>query len=114
MLRMQLRKNCNIITFTLILAAIATSHFLSDNEAQWKCTEKQCEFKTTNAAVRKMLAVVQSEIDQLDALEPGSQAIEAREAALRKVFRSLFSTGKKKRKYVNFLVITTTTKNVLI
>ncbi|XP_026321344.1 SET domain-containing protein SmydA-8 [Hyposmocoma kahamanoa] len=60
-----------------------------DNEAPWKCTDKQCEFKTTNAAVRKMLAVVQSEIDQLDAIEPGPQTIEARETALKK-YKSVF------------------------
>lgn len=61
-------------------------NFLSDIEAEWKCTDKRCEFKTTGPAVRKMLAVVQSEIDQLDAIEPGPQTIEAREATLKKVF----------------------------
>lgn len=35
--------------------------------------------------MRKMLAVVQAEIDQLDALELGPQAIEQREATLNKV-----------------------------
>ncbi|XP_049875857.1 SET domain-containing protein SmydA-8-like [Pectinophora gossypiella] len=59
-----------------------------DNEATWKCTEKKCEFKTSSAAMRKMLAVVQAEVDQLDALE-GAQAIEVREATLNK-YKSVF------------------------
>lgn len=57
----------------------------TDNEAPWSCTDKKCQFKTSAGAMRKMLAVVQAEVDQLDALEPGPQAIEMREAALRKV-----------------------------
>lgn len=57
-----------------------------DDEAPWTCTEKSCGFKTSGAAMRKMLAVVQAEIDQLDALEPGPAAIEQREATISKVF----------------------------
>ncbi|KAL0871372.1 hypothetical protein ABMA27_005106 [Loxostege sticticalis] len=60
-----------------------------DDEAPWKCSEKKCEFKTSSAAMRKMLAVVQAEIDQLDVLEPGPQAIEQREATLNK-YKSVF------------------------
>ncbi|CAG4960117.1 unnamed protein product [Parnassius apollo] len=60
-----------------------------DNDAQWSCTEKSCGFKTSGAAMRKMLAVVQAEVDQLDALEPGPQAIEQREATINK-YKSVF------------------------
>ncbi|CAG9788835.1 unnamed protein product [Diatraea saccharalis] len=60
-----------------------------DGETKWMCTEKQCAFKTSTTAMRKMLAVVQADIDQLDALEPGPQAIEQREATLNK-FKSVF------------------------
>ncbi|CAK1587126.1 unnamed protein product [Parnassius mnemosyne] len=60
-----------------------------DNDAQWSCTEKSCGFKTSGAAMRKMLAVVQAEVDQLDALEPGPQAIEQREATVNK-YKSVF------------------------
>lgn len=42
-----------------------------------------------------MLAVVQSEIEQLDTIEPGPQTIEAREAALKKVFQTNLTTGRK-------------------
>lgn len=56
-----------------------------DNDAQWKCFDKNCEFKTSGAAVRKILAVVQAELEQLDATEPGPQAIELREATIKKV-----------------------------
>ncbi|KAL4707867.1 hypothetical protein ACJJTC_010302, partial [Scirpophaga incertulas] len=55
-----------------------------DSESVWKCTETKCEFKTSSAAMRKMLAVVQTEIDQMDSLEPGPQSIEQREAFLKK------------------------------
>ncbi|KAI5638448.1 hypothetical protein NE865_08913 [Phthorimaea operculella] len=60
-----------------------------DNEAGWSCSDKNCEFKTSGAAMRKMLGVVQAEIDQLDAIEPGPQAIEAREQTLNK-YKSVF------------------------
>ncbi|XP_011560447.3 SET domain-containing protein SmydA-8 [Plutella xylostella] len=60
-----------------------------DNEAGWQCTDKNCGFKTSGAAMRKMLAVVQAEVDQLDALEPGPAAIEQREATLKK-YKSVF------------------------
>ncbi|XP_053610478.1 SET domain-containing protein SmydA-8 [Plodia interpunctella] len=60
-----------------------------DNEAVWKCTEKNCEFRTSGAAVSKMLGVVQAEVDQLDMLEPGPQAIEQREATIKK-YKSVF------------------------
>ncbi|XP_013148245.1 PREDICTED: protein msta, isoform A [Papilio polytes] len=60
-----------------------------DNEAQWLCTEKTCGFKTSGSAMRKMLSVVQAEVDLLDALEPGPQAIEQREATLNK-YKSVF------------------------
>ncbi|XP_034834542.1 SET domain-containing protein SmydA-8 [Maniola hyperantus] len=60
-----------------------------DNDASWSCTDKKCEFKTSGAAMRKMLGVVQAELDQLDALEPGPQAIEMREATLHK-YKSVF------------------------
>ncbi|XP_039756320.1 SET domain-containing protein SmydA-8 [Pararge aegeria] len=60
-----------------------------DNEASWNCTDKNCGFKTSGAAMRKMLAVVQAEVDQLDALEPGPSAIEMREATLNK-YKSVF------------------------
>ncbi|XP_063895180.1 SET domain-containing protein SmydA-8 [Helicoverpa armigera] len=60
-----------------------------DNEAPWSCNDKNCGFKTSGAAMRKMLAVVQAEIDQLDAMEPGPAAIEQREAAIKK-YKSVF------------------------
>ncbi|CAH0400982.1 unnamed protein product [Chilo suppressalis] len=60
-----------------------------DAEGEWNCTEKKCEFKTSSAAMRKMLAVVQAEVDQLDALPPGPQSIEQREAVLNK-YKSVF------------------------
>ncbi|XP_059048745.1 SET domain-containing protein SmydA-8 isoform X1 [Achroia grisella] len=60
-----------------------------DNDAPWMCTESNCEFKTSGAAMQKMLAVVQAEADQLDVLEPGPQAIEQREAFLKK-YKSVF------------------------
>ncbi|XP_023947091.2 SET domain-containing protein SmydA-8 [Bicyclus anynana] len=60
-----------------------------DNEAPWNCTDKKCGFKTSSAAMRKMLAVVQAELDQLDALPLGPEAIEMREATLRK-YKSVF------------------------
>lgn len=47
--------------------------------------DKNCGFKTSGAAMRKMLAVIQSEVDTLDSLEPGPGAIEQREAFLNKV-----------------------------
>ncbi|KAM3965851.1 SET and MYND domain containing, arthropod-specific, member 3 [Aphomia sociella] len=60
-----------------------------DNDAPWKCTEKNCQFQTSGAAMRKMLAVVQAEMDQLDVMEPGPQAIELREALINK-YKSVF------------------------
>ncbi|CAH2044007.1 unnamed protein product, partial [Iphiclides podalirius] len=60
-----------------------------DNDAQWSCTEKKCGFKTSGAAMRKLLAVVQAEVDQLDLLEPGPQSIEQREATIKK-YKSVF------------------------
>ncbi|XP_026746343.1 SET domain-containing protein SmydA-8 [Trichoplusia ni] len=60
-----------------------------DNDAPWACSEKNCEFRTSGAAMRKMLAVVQAEIEQLDALEPGPAAIEQREAVINK-YKSVF------------------------
>ncbi|XP_075980014.1 SET and MYND domain containing, arthropod-specific, member 3 [Anticarsia gemmatalis] len=60
-----------------------------DNESPWVCNEKNCGFKTSSNAVRKMLAVVQAEIEQLDALEPGPAAIEQREATINK-YKSVF------------------------
>ncbi|CAB3230749.1 unnamed protein product [Arctia plantaginis] len=60
-----------------------------DDEAPWSCNEKNCGFKTSSSAVRKLLAVVQTEIDQLDALEPGPAAIEQREAMINK-YKSVF------------------------
>ncbi|XP_063536955.1 SET domain-containing protein SmydA-8 [Cydia strobilella] len=59
-----------------------------DNESPWQCTGKNCGFQTSSAAMKKMLAVVQAEVDQLDALE-GTQAIEMREATLKK-YKSVF------------------------
>lgn len=52
----------------------------------WMCSDKNCGFKTSSAAIRKMLAVVQAETEQLDALEPGPAAIEQREATIKKVY----------------------------
>ncbi|XP_068618073.1 SET domain-containing protein SmydA-8 [Battus philenor] len=60
-----------------------------DNDAQWLCTKKSCGFKTSGGAICKMLAVVQREVDQLDALEPNLQAIEQREATINK-YKSIF------------------------
>ncbi|KOB76050.1 Protein msta, isoform A [Operophtera brumata] len=60
-----------------------------DNDAQWKCTDKNCEFRTSGAAMRKMLAVAQADLEQLDAIEPGPQAIELREATIQK-YKSVF------------------------
>lgn len=60
-----------------------------DNEAIWSCNEKNCGFKTSSAAMRKMLGVVQAEIEQLDVLEPGPTAIEQREATVNK-YKSVF------------------------
>ncbi|XP_041982350.1 SET domain-containing protein SmydA-8 [Aricia agestis] len=60
-----------------------------DNDAEWQCTEKNCGFKTSGAAMKKMLSVVQQEIDQVDAIEPGPKAIEMREQLLNK-FKSVF------------------------
>ncbi|CAK1555747.1 unnamed protein product [Leptosia nina] len=60
-----------------------------DNDAQWNCTDKGCGFKTSGAAMRKFLSVIQSEVDQLDSLEPGPQAIEQREAFISK-YKSVF------------------------
>nr|XP_026495920.1 SET domain-containing protein SmydA-8 [Vanessa tameamea] len=60
-----------------------------DNEAEWKCTEKNCQFKTSGPAMRKMLGVVLAELEQLDALDPGPTAIELREATIKK-YKSVF------------------------
>ncbi|XP_004931827.1 SET domain-containing protein SmydA-8 [Bombyx mori] len=60
-----------------------------ENEAMWMCSDKNCGFKTSSAAIRKMLAVVQAETEQLDALEPGPAAIEQREATIKK-YKSVF------------------------
>ncbi|KAJ8712451.1 hypothetical protein PYW07_005293 [Mythimna separata] len=60
-----------------------------DKDTSWTCTDKNCGFKTSNAAMRKMLAVVQAEIDQLELLEPGPGAIEQREATINK-YKSVF------------------------
>ncbi|CAF4829512.1 unnamed protein product [Pieris macdunnoughi] len=60
-----------------------------DSEAQWNCTDKNCGFKTSAAAMRKMLTVIQTEVDQLDSLEPGPLAIEQREAFINK-YKSVF------------------------
>ncbi|XP_072945140.1 SET domain-containing protein SmydA-8 [Epargyreus clarus] len=60
-----------------------------DNDAQWNCTDKNCGFKTSGVAMRKMLAVMQAELDQLDAIDPGPQAIEQREAFVNK-YKSVF------------------------
>ncbi|VVC87245.1 unnamed protein product [Leptidea sinapis] len=60
-----------------------------DNESKWKCTDLKCGFETSSAAMRKMLAVIQAEVDQLDALQPTPEAIEMREAFLEK-YKSVF------------------------
>ncbi|XP_038222452.1 SET domain-containing protein SmydA-8 [Zerene cesonia] len=60
-----------------------------DNDAEWNCTDKKCCFKTSGAAMRKMLSVIQTEVDQLDSIEPGPQAIEQREAFINK-YKSVF------------------------
>lgn len=58
-----------------------------DVMAQWKCTH--CEFSTSGQAVRKILMIVQNEIDQTEEIAPGAEAIEMREQLLRK-YRSVF------------------------
>ncbi|GBP56334.1 SET domain-containing protein SmydA-8, isoform A [Eumeta japonica] len=60
-----------------------------DSQAAWKCSSTECAFTTSGTAVRKMLSVVQAEIDQLDLLEPGPAAVEQREAALKR-YKSVF------------------------
>ncbi|XP_045451310.1 SET domain-containing protein SmydA-8 [Melitaea cinxia] len=60
-----------------------------DNDAEWKCTDKNCGFKTSSVAMRKMLGVVLAELEQLDALDPGPSSLELREATLKK-YKSVF------------------------
>ncbi|CAH0725580.1 unnamed protein product, partial [Brenthis ino] len=60
-----------------------------DNDAQWNCTDKNCGFKISGAAMRKMLAVVQAELEQLDAIDSGPASIEMREATINK-YKSVF------------------------
>ncbi|KAG6451401.1 hypothetical protein O3G_MSEX007112 [Manduca sexta] len=60
-----------------------------ENEAPWKCSDRSCGFQTSADAMRKILNVVQAEVEQLDALEPGPQAIEQREATIMK-YKTVF------------------------
>lgn len=59
-----------------------------DPESSWKCTH--CEFSTSGAAVRKVLQIIQADIDAVEAISgaDGADAIEHREAVMRK-YRSI-------------------------
>lgn len=72
--------------------------FCLENDAPWSCNERSCGFKTSGNAVRKILDIVQQEIDQLDELEPGPAAIEQREALLKKVFERMIKSSKNIKK----------------
>lgn len=60
--------------------------FVSDSLAQWKCTH--CEFSTPGCAINKVYSVIQSDLDQLEYVDMGAEAVENREALLRK-YRSV-------------------------
>ena len=59
---------------------------ISDHLAQWKCTH--CEFCTPGSAVKRVLSVIQSDLDQLDYVDTNAEAVENREALCRK-YRSV-------------------------
>jgi hypothetical protein len=80
-----LRLNQSIFTRT-IFGKYRCNAFISDPLAQWKCSN--CEFCTPGSAVKKVLSVIQSDMDQLDYVDTGAEAVENREALLRK-YRSI-------------------------
>lgn len=53
-----------------------------DPASQWKCSH--CEFVTPGTAVRRVFSVIQTDLDQLDYLEPGAEAVEYREKLWKK------------------------------
>jgi hypothetical protein len=55
---------------------------ISDPLAQWKCSH--CKFYTPSSAVRRVFAVIQSELDQLEYADTGAEAVQNREALWRK------------------------------
>nr|CAD7448336.1 unnamed protein product [Timema bartmani] len=57
-----------------------------DPEAQWKCTH--CEFSTGGGAVRRVLSVIQAEMDAIEWMPLDEQSVEARERLWRK-YRSV-------------------------
>lgn len=61
--------------------------------------------------MRKMIAVVQAEIEQLDALEPGPQAVEQREAFMNKVGDNRRSVFEAKHSAYQLLSVTRGTRH---
>lgn len=57
-----------------------------DPLAQWKCTH--CEFSTPGSAIKRVFSVIQDELDQLDCVNLGAEAVQNREALWRK-YRSV-------------------------
>nr|CAD7434803.1 unnamed protein product [Timema monikensis] len=57
-----------------------------DPEAQWKCSH--CEFSTGGGAVRRVLSVIQAEMDAVEWMPLDEQSVEARERLWRK-YRSV-------------------------
>ncbi|KRT82251.1 SET domain-containing protein, partial [Oryctes borbonicus] len=57
-----------------------------DDEAEWKCTH--CQNILQGATIRKVFKTIQTEMDQVDAMEQDSSTIEARESLYRK-YRSV-------------------------
>lgn len=55
-----------------------------DAESAWKCTH--CEFSTSGPAIRKVLSVIQAELDAVEAISgaDGADAIHARETLMKK------------------------------
>ncbi|XP_031841457.1 SET domain-containing protein SmydA-8 [Nomia melanderi] len=59
-----------------------------DPDSSWKCTH--CEFSTSGAAVRKVLQIIQAEVDAVEAISgaDGADAIQERETVMKK-YRSV-------------------------
>lgn len=58
-----------------------------DKNCAWKCSH--CDFTTTSSAIRKVLSVIQAEVDSLQSIEFGPERLEKCEKIFRK-YRGVF------------------------
>lgn len=67
---------------------LCNQQYFSDSESIWKCTH--CDFSTKGHAVRKVLQIIQAEVDAVEAISgaDGADAIHERENIMKK-YRSV-------------------------